>query len=72
MQVGYFKNGSKNIVKCYRDINTQREYLTKTQKRGKNWKLVAEYIDEKTAIHFAKQHIRLFISSGFAIDKSVI
>lgn len=72
MKKGYFKTGRKNIVKCYRNTETQKEYLTRTHKSGKAWRLVGEYQNAETARHFAWQHVRLFISSGFDIDQSAL
>lgn len=68
MQKGYFKTGRKEIIKCYRNMDNMREYLTKQCRKGGAWRLVGEYQDIETAEHLARQHVRLFISSGFDVD----
>lgn len=71
MQVGFFKTGRADIIKLYRNMYNQREYLTKSARLGDAWRLVGEYQDIQTGEHFARQHVRLFISSGFDIDPRV-
>lgn len=68
MQVGYFKTGRADIIKLYRNMDNQREFLTKSARKRGAWRLVGEYQDIQTAEHFARQHVRLFVSSGFDID----